>query len=55
MFYKRFFILKMSKSLILSFLVARQKWANEWIARFFEQIAHLLIFGQKTSESLRNL
>ena len=29
--------------------VAQQKWANEWIARFFEQIAHLLIFGQKTS------
>ena len=32
--------------------VAHQKWANEWIAHFFEQIAHLLIFGQKTSDSL---
>ena len=26
---------------------AHQKWANEWIAHIFEQIAHLLIFGQK--------
>ena len=34
--------------------VAHQKWANEWIAHFFEQIAHLLIFGQKTSDSLGN-
>ena len=33
--------------------VAHQKWANEWITRFFEGIAHLLIFGQKTSASLR--
>ena len=33
---------------------AHQKWANEWIAHFFEQIAHLLIFGQKTSDSLGN-
>ena len=33
--------------------VAHQKWANEWIAHFFEPIAHLLIFGQKTSDSLR--
>ena len=32
--------------------VANQKWANEWVAHFFEQIAHLLIFGQKTSDSL---
>ena len=32
--------------------VAHQKWANEWIARFFERIAHSLIFGQKTSDSL---
>ena len=32
--------------------VAHQKWANEQIAHFFEQIAHLLIFGQKTSDSL---
>ena len=30
--------------------IAHQKWANEWIARFFEQIAHALIFGQKTSD-----
>ena len=29
--------------------VAHQKWANEWIAHFFERIAHSLIFGQKTS------
>ena len=35
--------------------VAHQKWANEWIAHFFERIAHLLIFGQKTSDSLRKL
>ena len=27
--------------------VAHQKWANEWIARFFERIAHALIFSQK--------
>ena len=26
---------------------AHQKWANEQIAHFFEQIAHSLIFGQK--------
>ena len=26
---------------------AHQKWANEWISRFFERIAHSLIFGQK--------
>ena len=32
--------------------VAHQKWANEWIAHFFEQIAHSLLFGQKTSDSL---
>ena len=25
---------------------------NEWIANFFEQIAHSLIFGQKASDSL---
>ena len=24
--------------------VAHQKWANEWIAHFFEQIAHSIIF-----------
>ena len=34
--------------------VAHQKWANEWIAHFFEQITLSLIFGQKTSDSLRN-
>ena len=33
---------------------AHQKWANEWIANFFEQITHLLIFGQKTSDFLGN-
>ena len=32
--------------------VAHQKWANEWSTHFFEQIAHSLIFGQKTSDSL---
>ena len=32
--------------------VAHQKWANEWIACVFERIAHLLIFGQKTSDLL---
>ena len=35
--------------------VAHQKWANEWIARFFERIAPVLIFSQKTSDSLRKL
>ena len=35
--------------------VAHQKKANEWFAHFFEQIAHLLIFGQKTSDSLQKL
>ena len=34
--------------------VAHQKWANEWIAHFFEWIAHSLIFWQKTSDSLGN-
>ena len=34
--------------------VAHQKWVNEWIAHFFERIAHSLIFGQKTSDSLGN-
>ena len=45
--------------------VPHQKWAimskslrsltkNERIARFLERIAHLLIFSQKTSDSLRN-
>ena len=34
--------------------VANQKRANEWIAHFFERIPHLLIFGQKTSDSLGN-
>ena len=34
--------------------VTHQKWANEWIAHFFEQIAHSLIFGQKTSDLLGN-
>ena len=34
--------------------VAHQKWANEWIACFFEKIAHSLIFSQKTSDSLKN-
>ena len=29
-----------------------QKWANKWIAHFFKQITHSLIFGQKTSDSL---
>ena len=32
--------------------VAHQKWANEWITHFFEQIAYSLIFGQKTIDSL---
>ena len=32
--------------------VVHKKWANEWIASFFEQIAHSLIFWQKTSDSL---
>ena len=32
--------------------VAHQKRANERIANFFERIAHSLIFGQKTSDSL---
>ena len=31
----------------ISAQVAHQKWANEQIAHFFEQIAHLLIFSQK--------
>ena len=34
--------------------VVHQKLANEWIAHFFERIAHLLIFGQKTSNLLGN-
>ena len=34
---------------------AHQKWANEQIARFFERSAQLLIFSQKTSDSLRKL
>ena len=34
--------------------VAHQKWAIEWIAHFFERIAHSLIFGQQTSDSLGN-
>ena len=33
--------------------VAHQKWANKQIASFFEQIAHSLIFLQKTSDWLR--
>ena len=32
---------------------AHQKWPNEQITCFFERIAHLLIFLQKTSDSLR--
>ena len=32
--------------------VGHQKWTNEWIARFFERIAHSLIFEQKTSDLL---
>ena len=32
--------------------VAHQKWANEWITRFFNRIAHSLIFGQKMSDLL---
>ena len=35
--------------------VAHQKWANEWIAHFLEQIAHSLIFGQKRAIRLENL
>ena len=31
---------------------AHQKLVNEWIAYFFEWIAHLLILGQKTNDSL---
>ena len=30
------------------------KMSNEWIAHFFERIAHSLIFGQQTSDSLGN-
>ena len=30
--------------------VARQKWASERIARFFERIAHSLIFSQKNEQ-----
>ena len=33
--------------------VAHQKWVNEQIANFFEQITHSLIFGQKTSDLLK--
>ena len=50
----------MSDSLIPSFLMSnvseslRSLTKNERIARFFERIAHLLIFSQKTSDSLRN-
>ena len=33
--------------------VAHQKWAIEQIPRVFEQIANLLIFSEKTSDSLR--
>ena len=33
--------------------VAHQKWANEWITHFFEQIAHSLIFGQKNEQLTR--
>ena len=32
--------------------VVHQKWANEWIAHFFERIAHSLFFGLKTSNLL---
>ena len=34
--------------------VSYQKWVNEWIAHFFEQITHSLIYEQKTSDSLWN-
>ena len=34
--------------------VVYQKWANEWIAKIFLQIAHLLIFGPNTIDSLGN-
>ena len=34
--------------------VARQKWANEWIARFFQRIAHSLILGKKPAIRLEN-
>ena len=30
------------------------KWAKEWITRFFEQIAHSLIFGQKRANRTEN-
>ena len=33
--------------------VAHQKWVNERIARFFEQIPRSRIFSQNTSDSLR--
>ena len=33
---------------------AHKKWANEWIAHFYERIAYSLIFWQKTSDSLGN-
>ena len=35
--------------------VAHQKWVNEWMAHFFERIAHSLIFGQKMIDSLGKL
>ena len=59
MFYLGFLFLKISDSLISSFLVSdvskslRSLTKNEQIARFFERITHSLIFSQKTSDLLR--
>ena len=63
MFYIQFFCLKIERIAHFLFFgeqsewiakVAHQKWAKEWITHFFERIAHLLILGQKTSDSLEN-
>ena len=40
--------------LLISLTKKERPWANEWIAHLFEQIAHSLILGQKTSDSLGN-
>ena len=52
---KKKILKKMSQSLIFAhFLFFGERCENEWIAHFFEWIAHSLIFGQKTSDSLGN-
>ena len=33
--------------------ISHDKWANEWIAHFFEQITHLLFYSPKTSNLLK--